>query len=107
MRNGGSRAKENKRIRQEALRDQLRAGGHIEHVIDTIGKIKELKDGDKFGLEKLKTSADLSLKLVNKYLPDLKTTELTGEDGGPITTKTTFHIIGVEPDIVMEPETDD
>jgi hypothetical protein len=32
-------------------------------------------------LQALKASADLRLKLINKYLPDLKSQELTGEGG--------------------------
>jgi hypothetical protein len=32
-------------------------------------------------LQAMKASADIRLKLINKYLPDMKTQEITGADG--------------------------
>jgi len=84
---GVSRAAENKRIRQEALRDQLSNQGHLQKVIDNIeviedldGKIKkENSELDAQKLQRLKTATDARLKLINKYLPDLKATEHSGQ----------------------------
>ena len=85
---GVPRAVENRRIRQEALREQLSKQKHVEKVIDNIRKIESINpdDGNAAALELniLKTATELRLKLVNKYLPDLKATELTGEAGAPI-----------------------
>jgi len=71
-----------KGIRQSELRDKLRAGGHLQQVVLNIGKIDKLKVTSKTfknSLEKLKATTDYQLKLVNKYLPDLRSTELTGD----------------------------
>ncbi len=84
---GKSRANENRAIRQEELRAKLSAGGHIEHAIKNIEKIQCLKPSDTstFELNKLKVATELQLRLVAKYLPDLKSVEMTGEGGNELT----------------------
>lgn len=78
---GKSRANENKRIRQEALREKLAQGGHIQHVVDIAKKLtdlgNELKNQE---VNRLKIAADIKLRLINKYLPDLKAVEMTNEE---------------------------
>lgn len=76
-----TRAQENKRIRQEALRDQLAAGGHIQHVIDIAEKMADVDiEMPAQDVSRLKAAADIKLKLINKYLPDLKVVEVSGSD---------------------------
>ena len=90
---GESVATKNKRVRQEALRDQLSAQGHVQHVIDISNKLNS-------GALKLETSqiaaykaaADIKLRLINKYLPDLKAMEHSGPDGNPIEHDHIFQI---------------
>ena len=93
--------------RQENLREQLSGQKHIEKVIDNIEKIENLNffpkgaDSDeidykvaqstKFRLDALRTANEQRLKLINKYLPDLKNTEITGEAGGSLTIKVTEY----------------
>lgn len=75
----------NRAIRQEALREQLSKQKHVEQVIKNIKKLeKEGAAMETSELSALKTAIDSRLKLVNKYLPDLKSTELTGEGGGAV-----------------------
>lgn len=91
-----TRAQENRAIRQEAQREQLSNQKHIEKVIENIKEIEKLDffqkgDGDeidyklcqanKFRLDALKVANEQRLKLINKYLPDLKQQEiaLTGQ----------------------------
>ena len=82
---GESRAEANRRIRQEALREQLAAKGLIQHVLEISDKLADLDEElDSNQVNRLKSSADIKAKLINKYLPDLKAMELTGEDGGPL-----------------------
>ena len=85
---GETRGQENRRIRQKALREQLANQGHIQQVIVNVKKIESLDptggNDTTVELNILKTATELRLKLVNKYLPDLKATELTGEAGAPI-----------------------
>ena len=85
-----TRAQTNRVIRQEALREQLSKQKHVEKVIDNIKKIEQLDANS----ENAKVQADIyrianeqRLKLINKYLPDLRTTEITGDGGEPIDMK--------------------
>ena len=79
-----TRAQENRAIRQEAMREQLSKQKHHEKVIELLQEINELhnaeEDVDKsFILECRKVEISTHLKLVNKYIPDLKAVE---HDGG-------------------------
>ena len=76
----------NKKIRQEALREQLAAQGHVQHVIDIADKLQEpLEELNKDDITRLKAAADIKLKLINKYLPDLKAIEIEGEVDSTLT----------------------
>lgn len=89
-------------IRQEDHREDLAEQDHITKVIDNIILIEGLsvktkgEDGDidykdlqlnQFKLNQLKTAVDLRLKLVNKYLPDLKNVEIANDGGGELVIK--------------------
>lgn len=69
-------------MRREQLRELLSKQKLVEKVIDTAKKLDEqgamLEQNE---LQALKASADIRLKLINKYLPDLKSQEITGADG--------------------------
>lgn len=80
-----TKAQANRAIRQEALREQLASQKHVEHVIEIAVKLSDpaqVVEPDM--LQRYKIVIDTKLKLINKYLPDLKSTELTGENGGPL-----------------------
>lgn len=82
---GESRANANKRIRQEALRDQLTAGGHVQHVIDIAEKLQDLAEElDALKIQRLRAAAEIKLKLIAKYLPDLKSIEHSTDPDNPI-----------------------
>jgi len=89
-----TRAQLNRRIRQEALREQLSKQKHIEQVIENIKEI-EKPDVDKDRVIALEKANNARMKLVNKYLPDLKLVdaEVTGEGGGPIEGKFTVEFV--------------
>ena len=73
---GVSRANQNKAIRQEALREQLSNGKHVEHVVDMANKIADLDDTlESADIHRLKTASEIKLKLISKYLPDVKQIE--------------------------------
>lgn len=90
---GNSRAAENKRIRQDALREQLAAKGLAQQVVEAATKIAQLSTDNipedqrltPDDINRLKIASELRLKLVNKYLPDLKSTELSGDPANPVT----------------------
>lgn len=90
----------NRQNRQENLREQLSQQKHVEQVIKNIKEIEETAFDDKgddgeidykamqakqYRIQALKTANEQRLKLVNKYLPDLKNTEITGDAGGSLT----------------------
>lgn len=78
-----TRAQRNRAIRQDALREQLAAGGHLQHVIEVAGKLSDPANViEPDMVQRYKIVIDTKLKLINKYLPDLKNVELTTEDGG-------------------------
>ena len=79
---GTTRKNANRALRQENLREQLSAQGHVQHVIDISNKLSDLDDPlEPVESTRLKAAADIKLKLINKYLPDLKAMEVTGEGG--------------------------
>lgn len=87
-----TKAAKNRKIKQDSLREFLSAKCTVQHVIDNIEKIErlELKDSGEgeqeidykelqhlqFQMKKLQTANDQRLKLINKYLPDLKMQEI-------------------------------
>lgn len=88
-RQGQSVGDVNRAIRQEDLRKKLSEGKHLKYAIDSIIKVECLKPSDTSAQELaiLKTAAELRLRLVNKYLPDLKNVEIANDGGGELTIK--------------------
>ena len=85
MKQGESRANTNKRLRQEALRESLSAGGHVEHVIEIANKLTSLDNAlESTDIQRLKAGADIKIKLIGKYLPDLKATEHSSDPDNPL-----------------------
>lgn len=76
-------ANKNRAIRKEALREQLSAGGHLQQAIENIEKINNAADA--LELQKAKAAFDARMKIVGKYLPDLKAVEHTGETDHQVT----------------------
>jgi len=82
---GRTRAMENRAIRQEALREQLSKQKHIEQVVDIATKLGDVdNDLDPATANRLKASAELRLRLISKYLGDVKAVEVSGEGGGDL-----------------------
>lgn len=75
--------------RQENLRALLSEQGHLQYAVENIVKLEALKPSDKFNQlhMKYKTAAELRLRLVNKYLPDLKNVEIASDGGGELIIK--------------------
>lgn len=81
-----TRAQENRAIRQEALREQLAEQGHVQHVVDIVTKLSQLdSDLDQISVTRLKAAADIKMKLINKYIGDVKAVEISGEGGEALT----------------------
>ena len=82
---GTTAANKNRAIRQEALREQLSNQGHVQHIVEMLNEIQDLqRDLDSNDLARYKGAIDTKLKLIGKYLPDLKSVEHTGDEDAPI-----------------------
>ncbi len=84
-----TRAHQNKRVRQEALREWLSKKCTAQHLVDNLAKIEQLDpDCESFSndLAKYKVANEQRFKILDKYLPtekyveaDITATELTHE----------------------------
>jgi len=94
---GLSAADRNKKIRQEALREQLSNYKLVEKVIEINGKMQDLaQELPQEHVARLKIAMDVNLKLINKYLPDLKQTELVGDPDQPVEHRVSvWNLVGV------------
>ncbi|RLC97147.1 MAG: hypothetical protein DRI46_13255 [Chloroflexi bacterium] len=84
---GVTRANQNRAIKQEALRAQLAAGGHIQHVLEISEKLLDL-DGlqlDSLQVTRMKAASDIKMRIIDKYLASLKAVEHQGEIDSNIT----------------------
>jgi hypothetical protein len=80
-----SAAQRNRKIRQDALREQLAQQCHEQHVIEIINELSDSDlEFDSIEVQRMKSAADLSIKMMAKFMPDLKSTEITGADGGDL-----------------------
>ena len=82
-----TRAQENRAMRQDSLREWLSKKCTAQHLVDNLEKIEALDpDSEVFtnSLSKFKVANEQRLKIMNKYLPDVRQVELSGVDGNPI-----------------------
>lgn len=94
-------ANKQRAIRQDSLREWLSKKCTAQHLVDNILKIEALdpvSESFRNELDKYKVANDQRLKILSKYLPDLKSAEFTGEGGGPIQTDSIFEFIPVGAD---------
>ena len=83
----------NKAIRQEALRESLQAGGHIQHVLDICNELNDLAvPMENIDVQRKKAVIDTKMKLISKYLPDTKSVELSNKDGETFKTDNNWRI---------------
>jgi hypothetical protein len=95
---GQSRADANRKIRKDALIEQLKHKGLCQQVIETCEKLANLDmPMESIDVQRLKAANDGRLALVKKYLPDAKAIELTGKDGGDIGIDAGFTITVIDP----------
>lgn len=91
LKSGMTRAQDNRRIRQEALREQLEKQGHLQHVVDLLKKADDLDEElDQIKLQRIKLSIETRLALIKKYLPDAKEqldVNLGGQENNPLRIK--------------------
>ena len=89
-------ATKNRAIRQEALRESLEAGGHIQHVLDICKDLDDLTiEMDSTAVQRKRAVIDTKMKIIGKYLPDTKSVELSNADGESfkVDTKWTIEVV--------------
>mgnify|MGYP003628374509 FL=1 len=77
----------NRLVRQEALREYMSERGSVQYLFDIVEKIEKLDpESETFtqDLAKYSKVVDVRHKMLGKYLPELKATEITGEGGGDL-----------------------
>ena len=92
---GETHGQARQRERRDSLRELLSSQGHLQHVIDLIDKVTTLENElDTNDVNRLKIGIDSKLKLINKYLPDMKfiEAELSGPDGNEIDMHWTVNV---------------
>lgn len=91
-------ARRRKMHREETI-EKLRAIGLLQKVIDDAEKLADQTyDLDAVMVQRIKAANDVRLKLIAKYLPDVKAVEMTGEDGGAINLLARVERVIVRPD---------
>ena len=76
---GATRAALNRKIRQESLREMLAERCRVQHVLDNIEKLETQGAAmEAQELQAMKYAVDARLKLIGKYLPDVKAIEIEG-----------------------------
>ena len=96
MSGADTRANRNRKVRQDALRDQLSKQKHVEEVIEIAKELGKSTTEPK-DVTRLKVKADLHLALIKKYIPDLKQMELTGDEENPLSVNNKWTIEYVSP----------
>lgn len=82
-RNHATRRRQEK---QESLRDFLSSKCTVQHLVNNIEKIEN--EGETLspqGLQAIKIANEQRIRLLNKYLPDLKAVEISGDQDSPLT----------------------
>lgn len=79
-RSGISRANQNRKIRQDELREYLSARGKLGYIFDNIEKLEDLsQEFDACTVQRIKAATDTRVKMLDKYLPSLQNTTLDGD----------------------------
>ncbi len=80
---GASYKAKNRKVRQENVREEIAARCKVTKVLELADKIEDATDS--LDVQKYKAAADIRLKLIAKYIPDLKSVEM-GLDAETIST---------------------
>lgn len=74
--------------RQEDLRELLSNQGHLQHIIEICDELNDLTiQLESIQFNRKSKVIDTKLRLVNKYLPDIKNVEIANDGGGELTIK--------------------
>lgn len=86
MSDNRSHARRRRAERQDVMREYLAERGKLDYVLDNLEKIE--RQGAEMlpqELQALKIANEQRIRLLNKYLPDLKAMEISGDEDAPLT----------------------
>jgi len=87
VKSGQTRANKVRETKRAEIIESLKARGLIQKVLDTVDDLANPdKKMDSVMVQRLRAATDTRMALIKKYLPDVKQTELVGEEGGPVET---------------------
>ena len=94
---GVTEANARRAIKQKALRESLASRGLVQHVLDISSKLSDPDNNiDPAMVTRYRAAAEIQAKLINKYLPDLKSVEMVGDPENPL--EHSISISFVKPD---------
>lgn len=89
-----TRAQLNRAVRQEALREQLANKGLVQHVLEIAEKLSDpTVEVPKDMVDRYRLAIDAKKYLISKYLPDMKSMEISGDPEAPLVTKTEVELV--------------
>lgn len=89
MKSGKTKKSTQRDISRAEVLLSLKNRGLIQQVIESNEKLSDLKiELTQLEVTRIKSANDTRMSLVKKYLPDIKQTELVGEEGADIKTVT-------------------
>ena len=87
MKSGQTRANKIRETKRAEILESLKTKGLLQKVLDTVDELSNPKKKlDALMIQRLRAATDVRMALIKKYLPDVKQTELVGEEGGPVET---------------------
>jgi len=96
---GTTRANKNREVRKENYRELLSNQGHLQVVIENVEKLEDLEtELDSSDVQRLNAAIGARMKLIDKYVPSLKSVEYTNEDGEVISPIIGVQFVGVKAD---------
>jgi hypothetical protein len=85
MKRGQKRADVIRETKRAEVLASLKARGLIQKVVETADELADLTmPMEPVEVQRLKAATETRLSLIKKYLPDIKQTELVGEEGEDI-----------------------
>lgn len=98
MERGQKRADKRREMSRAGLIEQLKNKGLVQQVIESNNKLADLtQELTQLEVTRIKSANDTRMALVKKYLPDVKQTELVGEEGGVIEMNHSLVVEFVDP----------
>ncbi len=82
MQKGNTRRDENRKFRRDALREYLSERNGLVHILNQIEKLESAQSDDNHA--NLVAALNMRIRLMQKYLPDIKAVEMSNGDDGPL-----------------------